>query len=130
MLWLLDLIGVSQPRFADFFESTSRFHHVLIETEKALRKEGIWSGSAGGKRFFTTETQYGSGIEDDHTPFEDRKVAILHMIASPFPRVWHSPDDNKAALDFKTIENLNRIVRVYIVRYLQIMGVLNFLYIL
>lgn len=126
MLWLLDLIGASRPppQFPDFFKSTSRWHKELIATEKKLKKEGIWSGSTQGNPFFNSEE--GGQIEDDHTPFLERGVDILHMISDPFPSGWHTPNDNKASLDFRTIENLNRIVRVYIVQYLHLMGLFKF----
>ena len=29
-------------------------------------------------------------ISDDHLPFLDRGVPILHLIPSPFPSVWHT----------------------------------------
>lgn len=29
-------------------------------------------------------------IEDDHVPFMKKGVSILHIIAYPFPRVWHT----------------------------------------
>jgi hypothetical protein len=27
---------------------------------------------------------------DDHLPFLHRGVSVLHVIAEPFPRVWHT----------------------------------------
>lgn len=29
-------------------------------------------------------------VEDDHIPFMRLSVDILHVIANPFPRVWHT----------------------------------------
>ena len=45
---------------------------------------------------------------------------ILHLIAKVFPRVWHTEYDNLAALDFNTIDNLNRILTVFIADYLNL----------
>lgn len=49
-----------------------------------------------------------------------RKVPILHIIPSPFPSVWHEDSDNKSALDYDTIDDLNKIFRVFVVEYLQV----------
>lgn len=45
---------------------------------------------------------------------------ILHMISQPFPSVWHTLDDNYQALDFQTIEYLNKILRVFVYGYLNL----------
>ena len=34
---------------------------------------------------------------------QERGVPILHLIASPFPSVWHTQADNLAALDHHTV---------------------------
>jgi glutaminyl-peptide cyclotransferase len=47
-------------------------------------------------------------------------VPILHLIPSPFPEVWHKPTDNLAALDFNTIANLNKIMRIFVSEYLSL----------
>ena len=47
----------------------------------------------------------GSRIEDDHIPFYNRGLRnILHLIASPFPGVWHTEFDTVDNLDFERIE--------------------------
>ena len=56
----------------------------------------------------------GSGIDDDHKPFERRGVPILHIIASPFPRVWHTMNDNANAIDYEEVEKLNTILRIFV----------------
>lgn len=35
-------------------------------------------------------TTYGGGIEDDHLPFLEKGVPVVHLITMPFPRVWHT----------------------------------------
>lgn len=47
-------------------------------------------------------------------------VDVLHIIPSPFPSVWHTADDDLTALDFTTIENLNKIFRVFVSEYLHL----------
>lgn len=46
-------------------------------------------------------------------------VDVLHIIPSPFPHVWHTANDDMSALDFNTIENLNKIMRVFVAEYLH-----------
>lgn len=41
------------------------------------------------KAFLTEEIAYG-GVDDDHRPFLQKGVPILHMIPTPFPHVWHT----------------------------------------
>lgn len=59
-----------------------------------------------------------STVEDDHKPFLNLSVPVLHLIPLPFPGVWHKASDNASALHYETIENLNSILRVFISKYL------------
>lgn len=47
-------------------------------------------------------------------------VQILHLIPSPFPRVWHTMKDNEENLDKPTIDNLNKIIQVFVLEYLNL----------
>jgi hypothetical protein len=47
-------------------------------------------------------------------------VPVLHLIASPFPEVWHTMDDNEENLDESTIDNLNKIIQVFVMEYLHL----------
>ena len=61
-----------------------------------------------------------SMIQDDQVPFYDSGLRnILHMIASPFPSVWHKLSDNIEALDMNTIDYLNKFLRVFVYGYLN-----------
>jgi glutaminyl-peptide cyclotransferase len=57
-------------------------------------------------------------IEDDHIPFLERNVPVMHLIPVPFPVVWHTPSDNEKALDYNTIFNLLTVLRVFTAEYL------------
>ena len=58
-------------------------------------------------------------VSDDQIPFHENGLRkILHMIASPFPSVWHTLNDNGDALDISTIKYLNKIMRVIVYGYL------------
>ncbi|XP_040479047.1 glutaminyl-peptide cyclotransferase isoform X2 [Ursus maritimus] len=45
---------------------------------------------------------------------------VLHLIPSPFPEVWHTMDDNEENLDETTIDNLNKILQVFVLEYLHL----------
>lgn len=47
-------------------------------------------------------------------------VPILHVISAPFPHVWHTEQDNEAALHYPTIDNLNKIFRIFVSEYLHL----------
>lgn len=52
--------------------------------------------------------------------FAWKGVPILHLIPSPFPKGWHTPDDNRDLIDPDTVEDLNKILRVFVAEYLHL----------
>jgi glutaminyl-peptide cyclotransferase len=117
-MMLLDLLGTSNPKLYSYFQDTSFWHNILLQSEQQLKRSKFWTGTSRSG-IFQARQQYG-GVEDDHIPFLQRGVGILHLIPSPFPSVWHTDNDNKEALDFKTIENLNKVFRLFVARYLHL----------
>ena len=69
---------------------------------------------------FRNQAYYTANIEDDHIPFNERGVPILHVISAPFPSVWHKITDNESSLNFPAIKNLNTIFRTFLVDYLHL----------
>ncbi|KAJ3162003.1 hypothetical protein HDU86_005701 [Geranomyces michiganensis] len=59
-----------------------------------------------------------SGVGDDHVPFQDRGVPIVHVIPVPFPDVWHNLADNADALDPDIIHDFALIFRLYVARFM------------
>lgn len=116
LLVLLDLLGTPNPTFFSSISSGDRWFQHGASIEQRLRAANLLSTR---NQIFRTEFAPG-GIEDDHVPFMRRGVPILHLIATPFPSVWHTDADNRSALDFTTIDDLNKILRVFLVEYLQI----------
>ena len=47
-------------------------------------------------------------------------MPILHLITVPFPSVWHKESDDARAMDPVSIENINKILRVFVAEYLQL----------
>lgn len=70
----------------------------------------------------TSEFRARSGIEDDHIPFMARGVEILHIIPTPFPRVWHTPSDDGAHLDGDTVQDWARMVTAFVGEWMDLEG--------
>ena len=64
--------------------------------------------------------RFGSGIEDDHIPFMERGVEVLHVIPSPFPRVWHKMTDNGENLDLDTVEDWAMLVMAFVAEWMDL----------
>ena len=126
MMVLLDLLGAPNPTFYNFFDNTERWYSRLVKTEEKLENSSLLqrhqkSGTlrTNNSRYFQLRSVH-AGIEDDHIPFLRRNVPILHLIPVPFPEVWHKMDDNLEAIDLLSVENLNKILRIFVAEYLHI----------
>lgn len=122
VLVLLDLLGSPDPVFYSYFRSTEKWYIGMASAEQRLAELGQLSAYSQGKAeqtYFRLSTS-NAVIEDDHIPFYKRDVDVLHIIPNPFPSVWHTSRDNLSALDFNTIDNLNKIFRVFIAEYLHL----------
>ncbi|XP_023930425.1 glutaminyl-peptide cyclotransferase-like isoform X2 [Lingula anatina] len=115
---LLDLIGAANPKFHSWFQNTQKLFERLSRIESDLMKEG--QIPTHDPYFSKTPLSYNAGIEDDHIPFLRKNVPILHLICYPFPSVWHKPSDDESALDYTTIDNLNKILQVFVIQYLHL----------
>jgi len=114
-LFLLDLLGAPNPSFKRFYNYDSTFYNLAQQVE-----ERLWQYSClQGRRMFSGAVTY-SMIQDDHLPFYNLGIRkILHMIASPFPSVWHTLRDDASALHYPTIKQLGRVLRVTVFAYLN-----------
>ncbi|XP_055256595.1 glutaminyl-peptide cyclotransferase isoform X2 [Moschus berezovskii] len=119
LLVLLDLIGAPYPTFPNFFPNTARWFGRLEAIEHGLRELGLLKDHSS-ERWYFRNNGYGGVIQDDHIPFLRRGVPVLHLISSPFPEVWHTMDDNEENLDRTTIDNLNKILQVFVLEYLHL----------
>ncbi|CAH0719606.1 unnamed protein product, partial [Brenthis ino] len=122
VLVLLDLLGCPDPVFYSYFKSTEKWYIRMASAEQRLSELGQLSSYSRGKAdqtYFRLSTS-NAVIEDDHVPFYKRDVDVLHIIPNPFPSVWHTVRDDVSALDFNTIDNLNKILRVFVVEYLHV----------
>ncbi|XP_030643189.1 glutaminyl-peptide cyclotransferase [Chanos chanos] len=118
LLVLLDLIGGQGPRFGNPFSNTARWFSRLQNIERRLHALGQLEDHPNEIQYFWPNL-YVHPVEDDHVPFLRRGVQILHLIPTPFPSVWHTFDDNEENLDRATIKNLNKILQVFVLEYLN-----------
>jgi len=98
-LILLDLLGAPQPSIRSYFPDTAWLFDAMVSVERRLGDSGAFAyenekGMAPGqwKSYFSRRTQIGASlgyIGDDHIPFLQKGISILHIIPEPFPRVWH-----------------------------------------
>ncbi|KAG8184728.1 hypothetical protein JTE90_019331 [Oedothorax gibbosus] len=122
---LLDLIGTANPTFYSYFPDTYGLYAQIVEIEKRLNSLNLVEAHApqSSTKYFDSRSTL-AFVEDDHIPFMKRGVPIVHLIPSPFPHVWHRESDNRESLHHPTIDNLNKILRVFIAEYLHL-GVMN-----
>lgn len=62
------------------------------------------------------------GIQDDHIPFLQRGVEVLHIIPQPFPTVWHHIEDDGEHLDTPTVEDWAQIVTAFVAEWMELEG--------
>ncbi|VDP61238.1 unnamed protein product [Schistosoma mattheei] len=60
-------------------------------------------------------------IEDDHIPFVEKGVPVLHLIPLPFPKVWHTIADNATIIDWDTSIDLLFLIKLFVRNYLHIL---------
>ncbi|KAH8998330.1 peptidase family M28-domain-containing protein [Lactarius hatsudake] len=138
-LVLLDLLGAAHPLVRSYFPDTAWLFDALVDAETRLRTAGILDAAALGRSFFRPRSATDNSLGymgDDHLPFLRRGVSVLHVIAEPFPSVWHTlgvrtftssavrlvadgrGQDDATVLDLPTLRAWNLIFRVFFAEYL------------
>ncbi|XP_063773641.1 glutaminyl-peptide cyclotransferase isoform X2 [Pseudophryne corroboree] len=119
LLILLDLIGAANATFPNYFQNTNRWYNRLQSIERRLHDLGLLKDHSTETLYFLSSLR-ARQVDDDHVPFLQRGVPVLHLIPSPFPDVWHTMEDTEENLDSSTINNINKIVQVFVLEYLNI----------
>ncbi|KAM9168552.1 glutaminyl-peptide cyclotransferase-like protein [Mergus octosetaceus] len=119
LLVLLDLLGTQHPAIHSHFPRTHHWFLRLVAIEKRLRSLGLLHASPKDQTFFRLSPPPGP-VEDDHVPFLQRGVPVLHLIPMPFPWVWHTTEDNEANLHLPTVEDLCKILTAFVAEFLQL----------
>lgn len=95
----------SSPNFQSKGAAGQVRKEALFLNEASKGEDGRWLGGY---------------IGDDHVPFMSRGVDILHMIAHPFPHVWHTIDDDGEHLDIPTVEDWAKMVTAFAAEWLDL----------
>lgn len=134
LLVLLDLLGAADPRVPSYFPTTHWAYRNLARVEGRMRRLGLLEtttpaagGGAGGARFLPEGDkevqQFRPGfVLDDHVPFLNRGVSVLHVIPSPFPWFWHKMEDDGEHLDGPTVRDWARLVTAFIAEWMDLEG--------
>jgi hypothetical protein len=143
---LLDLLGSTGPRVPSYFKTTHWAYKHMASVEDRLRKLKLMRSSPNhperlAKRankkprtephFLYEENKaensfIGGFVQDDHVPFMARGVEILHIIPSPFPRVWHEITDDGEHLDMDTVEDWTKVVTAFAAEWMELEGFFDF----
>lgn len=118
-LILLDLLGTQKPRMYNYYGETELFAY-FVASEKALRSGGHMKEGFSQENMFFVNKKVEHPVEDDHTPFLQRKVPIIHWIPEQFPEVWHTMQDDIDVIDMDTVEDMNKILRLFVLRYFRL----------
>jgi glutaminyl-peptide cyclotransferase len=121
---LLDLLGSASPRVPSYFPTTHWAYRHLSTIESRLRDLKLLESQPSSPFLPDVNgTMGGGGISDDHLPFMSKGVEILHVIPSPFPRVWHTMEDDGEHLDAETVRDWCKIVGAFVLEWLDMMEV-------
>lgn len=121
LMILLDLIGGDSPdnmMFRNAHAATSAHYEKMEEIETKLKEGNLFNDGYKGRFFYKKAPKW--SIEDDHIPFLDRGVPILHLISVPFPNKWHTLEDTCENVNFDSVDNLNKILRVFVAHYFKL----------
>ncbi|KAK8102125.1 glutaminyl-peptide cyclotransferase [Apiospora sp. TS-2023a] len=129
LLVLLDLLGAPRPSVPSFFRDTHWAYQKAADVEARARRAGLLE-SGPGPSFFPDAGRHvddgavweGGELEDDHLPFLERGVRVLHWISAPYPDVWHTMEDDAAHLDPAVVRDWARILTGFTADWMGLEG--------
>ncbi|KAM3435665.1 hypothetical protein NHJ13734_005420 [Beauveria thailandica] len=124
---LLDLLGAEAPSIPSYFATTHWAYRKMALLETRLRDLGLLEAKA--RRPFLPDAdksveqfRHMGAVQDDHVPFMQRGVDVLHLIPSPFPQVWHTMHDDGEHLHMPTTRDWAKIVTAFAAEWLDLTG--------
>ena len=115
-----------EKRLRDLRQFKSSPNHparVAKRKNKGLRAEGYFLNDADKDEH--AGSFLGGFVEDDHIPFMVRGVEILHIIPSPFPKVWHEITDDGEHLNLDVVEDWTKLVTAFAAEWMELEGFLD-----
>ena len=128
LFMLLDLLGIEKPLVPSYFKTTHwAYKHLqnLADHVDSVAKSETKAVSSWFPDFQKSEdvAWFGGGIGDDHEPFQERGVDVLHIIPSPFPvHIWHRIEDDGEHLDIPTCKDWAVLVAAFAAEWLDLEG--------
>lgn len=116
VLVVLDLIGTADTTFCMYNRQLSHHYQAMIKYEKAYLNQNGLSSTRNSNAFKNVHYPL-RFIEDDHVPFMQRGVPILSLLAYPFPKVWHTVDDNYTAINFPKTRQILYVLEEFVANY-------------
>ncbi|KAL3232309.1 Uncharacterized protein RNJ44_04225 [Nakaseomyces bracarensis] len=134
LLALMDLIGASDELpIPSYFKNSHVYYKMLNEIEnsymdlarKGQRRPLTSTNNNGLKKSLDVHNlmyhQYNRNfMGDDHVPFYERNVPILHLIPSKFPATWHTIDDDYNHLDQQVIYKWALLMSEFALRSIEV----------
>ena len=122
LLILLDLVGMPDFSVMNVHEKSSKVYERVQRIEGRLRKQDLMNTKKISISFFG---QRGAArvmppVGDDHVPFMERGVPVLHVIPFQFPSVWHTAEDEESAVDMGSVDDMGRVMKVFVCEYLDL----------
>ncbi|CAO2647764.1 Nn.00g086860.m01.CDS01 [Neocucurbitaria sp. VM-36] len=122
---LLDLLGSPSPHIPSYFPTTHWAYQHLSTIEARMRDLHLLESSPPTPFLPDMDRTTGAhtAVSDDHLPFMGGGVEVLHVIPHPFPKVWHSLEDDGEHLDMPTVRDWSKIVAAFALEWLDMMEV-------
>ena len=122
---LLDLLGAPKPNIPSYFQTTHWTYRALSKIESRFRSLNLFQSKVDHHFLPDGDRDVSSqffGIQDDHLPFLERGVEVLHIIPTPFPTVWHKMEDDGEHLDMPTVEDWAQMVTAFAGEWMDLEG--------
>lgn len=114
---LMDLIGSNEHNPINSYYAESHYYYkILNDIESSYM---ALTGSSAITLDFTEHRFLKLGrsvIGDDHLPFYDSGIPVLHLIPFPFPKTWHTLDDDFEHLDQEEIYKWATMMSEFVLR--------------
>lgn len=127
LFMLLDLLGAANPTIPSYFKNTHWAYQNLAEIESRMRKLDLLQSNPPSPFLPEVEKRSyhfvpGGYVLDDHVPFMNRGVDILHVIPTPFPSVWHKMEDDAEHLDAAALQDWAKLVTAFAAEWMELDG--------
>lgn len=113
---LLDLLGGQESLpVCSYHGSSHVYYKMLSDIEDQVAPEGDQWLDPAEHRYVQTDPF----LDDDHRPFYEAGIPVLHLIPFPFPSTWHTIDDDFDHLDETKIRRWAVMLSEFVVRFVQ-----------